>query len=178
MGIMLQCSKKPSTEEMSMPTIDQIPAPSATEADAQPSPVSALSVFNNPMEYAMTVQQIFSKGLPSLEDVQSFAKGNIDAMSQAGQAFAHGVQQLSQEVAGLAQTSFEQAVEAGKQVLAARTLSDVVRINADYTKSSTEALVANSAKLGELGVKVANDAFTPVARRLNAAVETFAKPAA
>ncbi len=41
-----------------------------------------------------------------------------------------------------------------------------------------DSFLTNSAKLSDLGVKVANEAFAPIGERVNVTIEKFAKPLA
>jgi phasin family protein len=112
------------------------------------------------------------------EDLAAFGKANIEAFVQANSILTKGVEEFSKEVVSLTQASMESAAAAAKAIFAAKTLKDVMALQADYSKTSLDKFFANSSKLSELGVKVASDAIAPVTARVNVAVEKVLKPAA
>ena len=67
----------------------------------------------------------------------------------------------------------------GRQaLLAARTLREAVDVQTDWAKTSFDKVVAESTKLSEISVKVANEAAEPINARFNAAIEKLLKPMA
>jgi phasin family protein len=132
--------------------------------------------FNSMVKYMATLSP--TPPFKGYDDVTAFGKANLDAFIQANQVFAKGIEELSKEVMSLTQVSLENAAAAAKAIFQAKSIKDVVELNADYTKTSFDKFVANSTKLSELGVKVATDALAPVTARVNVAVSKITKPAA
>ena len=112
------------------------------------------------------------------DEIAAFGKANIDAMIQANTVFSKGIEAISKEFIALTQAQLETTAAAAKAIFAAKTLKDVVELNAAFHKTNFDKLVANSTKLGELGTKVATDAFAPLSARVTSVVEKAAKPAA
>ena len=112
------------------------------------------------------------------EDFAAFGKANLEAFVQANTLFAKGFEALSKEVVSLTQSSLESSAAATKALFAAKTLKDVVELQADFAKTSFEKLVANSTKLGEMTVKLATDSTAPIGARVTAASEKALKPVA
>ena len=112
------------------------------------------------------------------EEIAAFGKANIDAFIQANTVLTKGIETISKEVMSLTQSQLESTAASAKAIFAARTLKDFVELNADFTKTHFDKLVANSTKLGELSAKVATDAFAPISARVTSVVEKAAKPAA
>jgi phasin family protein len=112
------------------------------------------------------------------EDFAAFGKANLEAFVQANTLFAKGIESLSKEVVSLAQSSLESSTAATKAIFAAKTLKDVVELQADFAKTSFEKLVANSTKIGEMTVKLATDSAAPIGARVTAASEKALKPTA
>jgi phasin family protein len=139
-------------------------APTASEVP----PVTAL-------EQIMTAAKDFGHFLPNYEQVIAFHKGNFDAFVLTNTLLARGAQEISKEFFAQAQAQLETAATVGQAALQAKSLNDAVQLNVDSAKAGYEKFVAGSTKLGELSVKVATEAFAPVAARLNLAVETFTK---
>ena len=123
---------------------------------------------------AATQQQLF-KGY---EDFTVLGQGNIEAVVQANQVLAKGAEVIGKELMGIAQTSFENAATAAKAYFGAKSLQDVLKLNSEFAKLSLDSFLTNSAKLSDLSVKVANEAFAPIGERVNVTIEKFAKPLA
>jgi phasin family protein len=150
------------------------PVAAAPAVPAEPKAVSKPSQPLTSMVSHMTATPTF-KGY---EEIAAFGKANIDALIQANTVFTKGVEAISKEFISLTQSHFESTAAAAKAMFAAKTLKDVVELNAEFTKAHFDKLVANSTKLGELGTKVATDAFAPISARVTSVVEKAAKPSA
>jgi hypothetical protein len=64
-------------------------------------------------------------------------------------------------MAGLALSGIDVLARTATKLLAVKTLSDAIEVNAGFTCSSLETLVGGSAKLSELGVKLAAETSQP-----------------
>ena len=84
------------------------------------------------------------------------------ALAQSQAALARGLEALSAEMAGLALTGMNVLARTATNLLAVKTLSDAIEVNAGFTCSSLEALVGGSAKLSELGMKLATETSQPL----------------
>jgi Phasin protein len=83
------------------------------------------------------------------------------ALAESQAALARGLQALSAEMAGLALSGMNELARTATKLLAVTTLSDAIEVNAGFTCSSLETLVDGSAKLSELGVKLAAETSQP-----------------
>jgi phasin family protein len=146
------------------------------EPDDTPEPEIAVTPVQPPTSKAspMTAPPTF-KGY---EEIAAFGKANVDALLQANSVFTAGFEAISKEVVSLTQSQFESAAAGAKAIFAARTLKDFIELNAGFTKSHFDKLVANSTRLGELSAKVATDTFAPIGARVTSVVEKAAKPPA
>jgi phasin family protein len=111
------------------------------------------------------------------EELTAFGKANMEALVEANSIFVKGIEAISSEFFSLTRTSMEQAAASTKAMFAAKTLKDVVALNADFTKSQYERLLANSTRFGELTVKLATESSAPIPARAHRLVETVARPA-
>jgi phasin family protein len=59
-----------------------------------------------------------------------------------------------------------------------KTLREAVDLQADFAKGNFDKFVAESTKMSETVVKVANDAMEPITARVNVSVEKIFKPLA
>lgn len=84
------------------------------------------------------------------------------ALAQSQAALARGLEALSAEMAGMALSGMNVLAHTATKMLAVKTLSDAIEVNAGFTCSSLETLVGGSAKLSELGVKLAAETSQPL----------------
>ena len=112
------------------------------------------------------------------EELADLGRENFAAVWRANAAFSEGMEAIGKEVMGYARNSLENAAEAATALLAARTFEDLVQLNSDFAKASFERMVARSTKLSEMGVKVANEALTPLGDRVEATFRKLGKPLA
>ncbi|GGF74233.1 phasin family protein [Azorhizobium oxalatiphilum] len=94
-------------------------------------------------------------------DFQKLGKDNYDLAVTSFGAFSKGAQAIAIEVADYTKSSFEQGTATLEKLMGAKTLEQAVEIQQSYLKSSYEALVAESTKLGELYSSLAKDAYKP-----------------
>ena len=112
------------------------------------------------------------------DEAASFGKDNVDACVQSGTLFAKGVESLSKELMTLAQSTAEANVATAQALFGARTLREVIDLQTEFSRSRFDSLVAESAKLTELGIALAHETIEPIQARLNATVEKLIKPIA
>jgi hypothetical protein len=92
---------------------------------------------------------------------QSFA-----AFIQSQTALARGLEALSAEITGLALSGIDAATRAATDVLAVKTFADAIELNVGFTRRNFDTLIGSSAKLSELGVRVATEASQPILAQL------------
>jgi phasin family protein len=77
----------------------------------------------------------------------------------------------------LAKTSFDESVAASKALMSCKSVKDFVDVQGSLVRTSIDKVVAESAAITEMSTKVATEAMAPLASRVNATIETFAKAA-
>ncbi len=109
-------------------------------------------------------------------DFSAFGQEYLDAMVKSGGIFAEGFETLGKEWAAFARASFEDNVATTKAVLGAKSLHEMVELQTRYTRKNIDQTLAETSKLAEFSVKVANEALAPIQARVNLAVEKMIKP--
>ncbi len=99
---------------------------------------------------------------PNTDSLGHFEGDAAAALAQSQAALARGLEALSAEMAGLALSGMDVLARTATKLLAVKTLSDAIEVNAGFTCSSLETLVGGSAKLSELGVKLAAETSQPL----------------
>ena len=112
------------------------------------------------------------------DEFTAFGKDNIDAVVKASTLFVKGFETLGKEVSTFGQASIEKNVSNAQALFGAKTLRELLELQAEIAKANFDSWVAETTKLGELGMKVANEALVPLQEQVNVAVEKIMKPIA
>lgn len=99
----------------------------------------------------------------------------FDAVMQSGSIMAKGYEAIGKEVLAFTQSSLEANLAAAKAMFGAKSLQEVLEQQAGFARESLDKAMAESAKLGEMTVKMTSEAAAPIQARVNAAVESVTK---
>ena len=112
------------------------------------------------------------------DEFATLGKGNYDAYVSSMNVLVKAFEEMGKEVFTFTQGSLENSVKVGNELMAAKTLNQVVDVQNTYAKSVFDAALAESTKLSEMSIKTANDAIAPIQERVNVTVEKMSKPVA
>ena len=159
-----------------------IPAETVKLAAASPAagnsvegPAEDLIAAEAPVEVVAPVATVAAPSVGTLvaaeknasgEEVADFGREVFAAIVQSQTAVARGLEALSVEMTGLAISGIDAATRTATDMLGVKTLADAIEVNAGFTRSSFEAVVGGSAKLSELGMKLATEASQPILTQL------------
>lgn len=118
------------------------------------------------------------QAVKSYDEIAEFNKGTVEALVNAGNVAAKGIEAINAEVLAFSKTTIEDTLAATKAVMTAKTLNEFVELQSKFAKTSMDAFLQQTTKLGELSAKVAQDTFEPINARVQYAVEKFVKPIA
>ena len=100
------------------------------------------------------------------DGVADFGREPISALVESRRAVATGLEAMSEQMAGLACSSIDTAARTAIEMLAVRTVSDAIAVNASFVRASFENWIGGSAKFSELGAKLAADSSRLFLERL------------
>ena len=112
------------------------------------------------------------------DELVAMNKANIDAVVATTTTFAKGFETLTKELMGFAQGNVESGMATTKQLLGAKNLQELMDLQSEYGRTLFDSCVAESAKIAEMSMKTANEAFAPIQERVQVTVETVTKPVA
>lgn len=112
------------------------------------------------------------------EEIATLNKAHIEAVVQASTIATKGMESLSREMMNFAQQQLESNVATTKKLFGATTVREVFDLQSELARETFDKLMAESAKMTEMSVKVANEALQPIQTQTSAAVEKATKPAA
>jgi hypothetical protein len=97
----------------------------------------------------------------SFEDFQTMSKTGYDAYVAAATAMTKGFQTMAQEAADFSRKSFEKSTEAVERATATKSFDKALEVQQGFAKESYEAMVSQAAKMNELYVVTAKEAYKP-----------------
>lgn len=118
------------------------------------------------------------EAVKAYDEFAVLGKETADAMMAASTAYAKGLEQLTAEWLSFSKQSVEEGIATTKALLGARTIQEVVDLQANFTKAQFDQIMTQGAKFGEMATKVAQETFEPLNARASLAVEKFIKLAA
>ena len=119
----------------------------------------AASVVKQVKQIAAVATRQVGIGYPDFADV---GRENLAAVARANAALVKGFEELGQEVAGYAQYNLVSAVDAARALVGIKTIADLVALNRKVAQATVEGAIANSARLSEIGIRVATEALLPL----------------
>jgi phasin family protein len=119
------------------------------------------------------VKQGVASAMKTAEQFAHFHQGNIEAMMKSGQIWTTGLQDLSKHVASNAKASLEETMSTFRAMTGVKSLKEAFELQSSFAKASMEKAMAESTRLTESGLKLAEQAYAPITARVNAAVEVF-----
>ena len=125
-------------------------------------------------ELQTRAQAAYDKSSEALADMTELAKGNVEAMVEAGKIFAAGVQDLGKTYADEAKSAYETATADIKEMAAVKSPTELFQLQGKIVRRNFDAMVATSSKNTDAAIKLANDTAAPLAGRVNVAAEKFA----
>jgi phasin family protein len=115
--------------------------------------------------------------LKSMDEIVAFNKGNFDAAVKTGNLAVKGFEALSKAYMAAAKVQFDAFEGYTKAISGVKNVNEAVELQNTLMKKNFDSAVAESKKLAELHVKVANDTIAPLTERVEAAQKVAEKVA-
>jgi hypothetical protein len=94
-------------------------------------------------------------------DFQSLSKNGYESYLASANALTKGLQAIAQEATEYSRKSFEKGNEAIEKATATKSFDKAFEVQQGYMKEAYEGFVAQTAKLNDLYVSTAKEAFKP-----------------
>ncbi len=111
--------------------------------------------------YGIKLTPTESPMIKSFEDFQSLSKDGYEAFVASGTALTKGFQAIAQEATDFSRKSFEKGTEVVEKATATKSFEKALEVQQGYAKEAYEAFVAEAAKLNELYLATAKEAYKP-----------------
>lgn len=187
-GLMDAASKASEAPSAQADTKDSAVAPQQPsqnlEAESEPTPTVSstkdsimdmsanISSFQTAMGEAQTkAQKALEKSQAVFGEVSEFTKGNVEAVIASGKILANGMQDLGSSLVAEGRTSFESMTADMKELAAAKSPTDFLKVQSEMARKNFDTIVAQSSKNTEAFLKLMSDVYAPITGRVSLAVE-------
>ncbi len=140
-------------------------------------PKSMSTVVDELTKTQAEVTTYMDKAIKSAEELVSFGQGNLEAVMKSSQILATGLQDLSKHIAASAQAHIDESVANFKALTSVKSLKEAVDLQTAMTKTIIEKSLAETGKITDASMKLAEQAIAPITARVTLATEKFGKAA-
>lgn len=109
------------------------------------------------------------------EDMSQIYQDSVNATMQSAQIFASGWQEIMSNMNRTMSSMIENSVSNSKAIMSAKSLTDAVNIQTNLIKDSSSNVMSSVTQFSEISARIAQDAMSPVAEQMNAAIAKVAK---
>lgn len=121
---------------------------------------------------------MYEKGTEMTGEMVTFQRANAEAMAEAGKILFTGMQDLTREAVEETRKVADQFGEDARLMAAAKSPTELVKLQGDIMRRSFDHAVATGSKNTEAWIKLTNEAFAPLSSRVSETVDKMNKLAA
>lgn len=121
---------------------------------------------------------MYEKGTAMTGEMVTFQRANAEAMAEAGKILFTGMQDMTRSAVEESRKAADQMSEDARLMAAAKSPTELVKLQGDIMRRSFDNVVATSSKNTEAWIKLTNEAFAPLTSRMSEAVDKMNKLAA
>jgi hypothetical protein len=152
--------------------------PAQPTAKPKESAMTTLPTFDVPeafktafADFQEKAKAAYEKSTASAADYSEFAKGNVEALVEAGKILTSGLQELGTALVADSREAFEALTGEVKSLAGAKTPTDFFQLQSDLLKKHFDKSVAFSSKQSEAVLKLASETVAPISGRVSLAVD-------
>ena len=112
-----------------------------------------------------------AKGTKAIEEMNEFAKGNIEALVASSKIAAKGAEDIAKYSAEYGRKAIADTTENAKKFAAVKSPTEFFQLQSELVKSSIDAMVSESSKFTENYLKLMGEVTQPISNRVAVAVE-------
>lgn len=147
-------------------------APAATAAkDVTMDTIKTMTEKTQAMFAGADAKGAMEKGQKMFDEMNSFSKGNIEAIVESTKIAAKGFESLGQDAVAYAKKSFEEATAAAKTLASVKSPTEFMKLQSDYVRSAFDMMVAETSRSTETMLKLAGEVAQPISNRVAIAAE-------
>ena len=119
----------------------------------------------------------FEKSQLAMGEMNSFSKGNLEAMVETGKVLASGMQTIGKNYVEEVKSAISTLQSDAKELTSVKSPKEFVELQSKLMRKYFDGVVAYNSKSAETALKLANEAFQPISSRVSLAVEKVRKAA-
>lgn len=143
------------------------------ESIKQGAATAAAGIGHAQAEAQSKLKDGVTRAMKTAEQMAQFSQGNVEAVMKSSQILATGLTDISKLWAEHARASFEESMATFKAMTSVKSVKEAVDMQASFARAAMEKAVAETGRLTEHSLKLAEQAAAPLTARMNVAVETF-----
>ncbi|MBI1264744.1 MAG: phasin family protein [Alphaproteobacteria bacterium] len=117
------------------------------------------------------IKEGFDKSVNALNDFTAFQKDTVDAMIASATTAAKSLEDINTSALAYAKKSMEDTVSVARTMAGAKSVQELIEVQADYAKTAMDAYLAEINRQSELMSGLVKHTFKPLNDRAAAAVE-------
>ena len=146
----------------------------ATKTEKTASAENVTTQAQAAFEQATTrTREVMDRGTKSFEEVTDFARGNVEALVEAGKAAAKGFETIAQGAVDFSRKNLEEGTAAVRTLTAAKTPNEFFAASNEYAKSYFDNVAAEMSRVTETSLKIMGEVFEPLSNRAALAADRF-----
>ena len=162
----------PSVDVVALAPFDETPTEQATAI-----PVLEAALTSKNSELKTEAKYTMENAIKSTEEIVSFGQGNVEAIIKSSQIWATGVQDLGKHFAATAQAQLDETMATVKALSSVKSLKEAMDMQSTLAKTAMEKMLAETGKLTDASMKLAEQAMAPITARVTLATEKFGRTA-
>ncbi|MCZ6894725.1 MAG: phasin family protein [Gammaproteobacteria bacterium] len=151
-------------------------ATGATRAGSKPQEINDLGMRQRQSrgDTALPASEVTTR---QYDGMATYNHGYMESVLNAAGAMARGCEALGTEWMNYAKTSLEDGVATSKALMSCKSVDEVVKIHSGYVIYALDSCLAESVKLSEMSIKLANEIVEPLNSGFAVAIEELARSA-
>lgn len=123
------------------------------------------------------MEQVTQGIIQACDEVNVNCCKSVDALVEATSAMSKGYEEFSRKLGSLMQESVSRAMNAGKTMMAAKSIKEVGDLQTEFAKGLFDQWLQGTGRLTEISARITQEAFQPVARHANDTMSKVAERA-
>jgi phasin family protein len=115
--------------------------------------------------------------MKTVQDFVSFNQANFEAFTSASRILATGLQDLSKQAYAASQAQIAGSLAHLKSLSGVTSVERVVELQTKAVRSTVESSLAETGRLAEAAIKLAEDVAAPITTRADVALQVFSRAA-
>jgi hypothetical protein len=137
--------------------------PAASASPPAPALPAAIPVVPSPAEIPVVARR---RAEAASKDMLAFGRATLAIVAESQAAMARGFEAVALEMTGLARSGIATAGDSATALLGAKTLADAMEAQIGFARRSIDTLIGGTARLTEIGVRLANETTRPILSRV------------